>query len=73
MAFATRLRDLREEASKTQKEIASFLNIHQTTLSKYEKGTIDIPTEILCALADYYQTSTDFILMRTDERKPYEM
>ena len=52
--------------------MAAFLNIHQTTLSKYENGTIDIPTEILCTLADYYKTSKDFILMRTSERNPYK-
>lgn len=72
MNFTNRLKDLREDEDKTQVEIATFLNIHQTTLSKYEKGTTDIPTEILCKLADYYRTSTDFILMRTNERRPYK-
>ena len=72
MALSNRLRDLREEESKSQTEMAAFLNIHQTTLSKYENGTIDIPTEILCTLADYYKTSTDFILMRTSERNPHK-
>ena len=43
-----------------------------STLSKYEKGTTDIPTSILCKLADYYRTSTDYILMRTYEKRPYK-
>lgn len=72
MEFKNRLSDLREDEDKTQKEVANYLNIHQTTLSKYEKGTTDIPTAILCKLADYYRTSTDYILMRTNEQRPYQ-
>lgn len=67
-----RLKELREEEERTQGEIAKAINIHQTTLSKYEKGTTDIPTEVLCKLADYYNTSIDYILWRTGEKKPYK-
>lgn len=70
--FPNRLRDLREDKDKNQEEVAKIINIHQTTLSKYEKGTTDIPTEILCKLADYYNTSIDYILFRTNENKPYK-
>lgn len=66
-----RLRDLREERDLYQKDIAKILNMSQTGYSKYEVGTNDIPTLILNKLADYYNTSIDYILYRTDNRKPY--
>ena len=66
-----RLRDLREDKDLLQKDIAKFLNMSQTGYSKYEVGTNDIPTEILKKLADYYNTSIDYLLCLTDERKPY--
>ena len=67
-----RLEDLRVDRDLKQEDVAKVLNIHQTTLSKYEKSTsINIPLDILCKLADFYETSTDYILLRTDEIKPY--
>lgn len=66
-----RLRDLREEKDLYQKDIAKILNMSQTGYSKYEVGTNDIPTFVLKKLADYYNTSIDYILYRTDNRKPY--
>lgn len=72
MEYPNRLKDLREDEDKTQTEVANEVHIHQTTLSKYEKGTIDIPTKILSDLAKYYRTSTDYILRRTNEKRPYK-
>ena len=66
-----RLRELREDKDLFQKDIAKYLNMSQTGYSQYETETNDIPTEILKYLADYYNTSIDYILYRTDERKPY--
>ncbi len=67
-----RLEDLRVDRDLKQEDVAKVLNIHQTTLSKYEKSTsINIPLDILYKLADFYETSTDYILLRTDEIKPY--
>lgn len=66
-----RLRELREDKDLFQKDIASYLNMSQTGYSQYETETNDIPTEVLRKLADYYNTSIDYILYRTDERKPY--
>ena len=67
-----RLEDLRVDRDLKQEDVAKVLNIHQTTLSKYEKSTsINIQLDILCKLADFYETSTDYILLRTDEIKPY--
>lgn len=66
-----RLKELREDKDLFQKDIATLLNIDQSNYSKYELEKINIPTKILENLADYYQTSIDYILYRTDERKPY--
>ena len=66
-----RLRDLREDRDLLQKDIAKILNMSQTGYSKYEVGTNDIPTDILKKLASFYDTSIDYLLCLTDERKPY--
>ena len=66
-----RLKDLREDRDLLQKDIAQILNMSQTGYSKYEVGTNDIPTDILKKLASYYDTSIDYLLCLTDERKPY--
>ena len=61
-----RIRDLREDADLTQKQIAGILGMSQTGYSKYETGENDIPTAILIKLATYYDTSVDYILGLTD-------
>lgn len=66
-----RLRDLREDNDLKQSEIAALLNVGQTTYSRYESGALDIPSASLIKLADYYKTSIDYILGRTDDKKPY--
>ena len=63
-----RIRDLREDRDMTQKQIAQMLGISQTGYSKYETGENDIPTQVLIKLADFYQTTTDYLLGRTDEK-----
>ncbi len=63
-----RIRDLREDRDMTQKQIAQILGMSQTGYSKYETGENDIPTQILIKLADFYQTTTDYLLGRTDEK-----
>ena len=67
-----RLKELREDNDIYQKDIAKYLNVDQSNYSKYELEKINIPTSILVKLADYYNTSIDYILYRTDERKPYK-
>lgn len=61
-----RIRDLREDSDLTQKQIAEILGMSQTGYSKYETGENDIPTHILIKLADFYHTTTDYLLGRTD-------
>lgn len=67
-----RIKDLREDSDLTQKDIADYLHIKQNTYSQYENGHRQLPIEFLIALAKFYQTSTDYILGLTDERKPYK-
>lgn len=63
-----RIRELREDNDLPQREIAQILGMSQTGYSKYETGENDIPTQILIKLADYYNTTTDYILGRTDQK-----
>lgn len=67
--YFPRLRDLREDEDLLQKDVAAILGISQTVYSRYERGFQTIPVAHLMALADFYQTSTDFILGRTDRRE----
>jgi transcriptional regulator with XRE-family HTH domain len=64
-----RIRDLREDRDMTQTEIAKILHCSQRVYSNYERGDIDIPTEILIKLADYHDVSVDYILGRTNCKK----
>lgn len=66
-----RLKALREDSDLTQKVIADYLHIKQNTYSQYENGQRQIPIDMLIQLAKYYNTSTDYILGLTDEKRPY--
>ncbi|GFI50965.1 helix-turn-helix transcriptional regulator [Lachnospiraceae bacterium 62-26] len=63
------IRNLREDNDKTQKELAEYLNIKQTTYSKYELGKINIPIEMLIKLADFYDVSLDYLTGRDSKKK----
>lgn len=67
-----RLRDLREDHDYTQQFVADKLHIRQNTYSQYENGKRQLPIGLLIQLADLYQTSTDYILRRTNNPKPYQ-
>lgn len=60
-----RIRDLREDKDMTQTQMAAILNCSQRIYSNYERGDVDIPTEILIKLADFHKVSTDYLLNRT--------
>lgn len=66
-----RIRDLREDRDLKQQTIAEYLHCTQSAYSRYERGRHDIPTTVLCKLADFYHTSTDYLLGRTDDPAPY--
>ena len=68
--YFQRLRDLREDMDMTQQQISELLGIKQTVYSRYERGVQNIPIEHLMSLADFYGTSTDYILGRTLVKKP---
>ena len=63
-----RIRDLREDADLTQKQMADALHCSQQVYSNYELGQRDIPTSILIALAKYHKTTTDYVLGLTDKK-----
>jgi transcriptional regulator with XRE-family HTH domain len=65
------LRDLREERDMSQAAMAKLLKCSQQTYSRYESHTTEIPLESLIFLAEYYDTSTDYLLGITDQIKPY--
>lgn len=65
-----RLRDLREDADMSQKQVAAYLGMSQTGYSKYETGENDIPTQVLIRLAALYHTSIDYMLGISDKKSP---
>lgn len=69
--YQHRLRDLREDRDLKQKDLAGILRIHQTTYSDYELDQLNIPVQALHTLADFYGVSVDYLIGRTNEKKPY--
>ncbi|MBQ8533993.1 MAG: helix-turn-helix transcriptional regulator [Clostridia bacterium] len=69
MGYYKRIRDLREDHDMTQRQVAAVLDITQPQYFRYEQGFRDIPTDLLIKLADMYDTTTDYILGRTDRQK----
>ncbi len=57
-----RLKDIREDLDITQKEVADYLNCSQVCYSRYENEKREIPLSVLCQLAEYFNTTTDYIL-----------
>ena len=66
-----RIRNLREDKDLTQTDIANYLHISQRTYSRYENDERAIPIEILSMLADFHNTSVDYLIGRTDVITPY--
>lgn len=64
-----RIRDLREDADLTQAQVGKAINVPQRTYAYYESGERMIPPQVLCALADFYQVSVDYLLGRTDKKQ----
>ena len=67
-----KIKSVWEDADLTQREIAAYLHIKQNTYSQYENGQRQLPLDMLVALAQYYKTSTDYLLGLTDCKKPYD-
>ena len=66
-----RIRNMREDNDMTQAQIANYLNVHQTTYSDYELGNLNIPVTVLDKLANLFGTSIDYLVNRTNNKKPY--
>ena len=67
-----RIRELREDNDLTQKKVGEAINLPQRTYAYYESGQRMIPPEVLCALADFYHVSVDYLLGLTNNPAPYE-
>lgn len=66
-----KIRDIREDKNLKQKQIGELLNCTQQTYARYESGEITIDIYSLIKLANFYETSTDYLLGLTNETKPY--
>lgn len=66
-----RIKELREDRDLRQKDVAKILNISQQQYARYELEENEMAYGQLIKLAEYYNTSIDYILYVTDERKPY--
>ena len=64
-----RIRELREDHDLTQAQVGRAINVPQRTYAYYESGQRMVPPHVLCALADFYQVSVDYILGRTDRKE----
>ena len=69
MLMNLRIRDLREDADLTQKQIAEILLCDQSLYSKYERGERVLPLDLAVKLADYYHVSLDYLVGRSNKRK----
>ena len=70
--YYPRLRDLREDRDLSQQDVAAYLGMKQPQYSRYERGVRDVPTDVLIRLAQFYKTSTDYLLGITNNSKPYQ-
>ena len=66
--FKERLRQLRKERKETQAQIGAATGIGERHYQKFEAGDNFPNVENLCALADHFEVSVDYLLGRTDER-----
>lgn len=64
MYIYRRIRDLREDSDKTQKEIAEYLNMQTTVYQRYERGERELPLWAAIKLADYYKVTLDYLVGR---------
>ena len=70
MLYFPRIRDLREDSDRKQKDVAEYLFCDQSLYSKYERGLRQVPVEVIIKLAALYHTSTDYLLGLTDDKSP---
>ena len=66
-----RIKNLRQDKDLTQAYMGKILNVSQKTYSRYENDERSIPIEILSKLADFHNTSVDYLIERTNVKTPY--
>lgn len=71
MAIYQTIRDLREDHDLTQQQVADILHTSRTSYGAYENGISEFSPAQLIQLAEFYQTSVDYLLGLTDEKRPY--
>ena len=64
-----RIRDLREDHDLTQAQVGAAIQVSQRTYAYYESGQRMIPHQVLCALANLYHVSVDYLLEQTDKKE----
>ena len=69
--YFRRIEDLRIDSDYTQEQVANHLHLAREVYRRYEKGTRTIPIDCLISLAELYSTSIDYIIGKTDIKKPY--
>lgn len=67
--YYPRIKELRQEQSRSQINVSTLIGIDQSYYSKYERGQQNITLEILIKLADLYQVSIDYIIGRTNKKE----
>ena len=67
-----RLKDIREDRDYNQEDIAKLLKVTQAQYNRYENGVNSMPIEKYSTLADFYNTSVDYLIGRTDVKEPYK-
>lgn len=68
MGFYQRLKDLKEDADLTQKQVADIIGVSVNHYGKYERGETDVPFEKAIVLAEYYDVSLDYLAGRTNHK-----
>ena len=66
-----RIRDLREDRDMTQVQLAKMLNCSQRSYCYYDRGVIEISSRVFIELGRFHDTSIDYLLELTDEKRPY--
>lgn len=72
MDYVQRMRNLREDSDKTQREIADLLGTSQTMYARYERGANELPIRHLITLCEYYHVSADYFLGLTDKEQTHK-
>lgn len=67
MQIYKRVRDLREDHDKKQKDIADYLHMQLTVYQRYERGERELPLWAAIKLADYYNVTLDYLVGRTNK------